>query len=66
MKDSWPEYKFNEREIETLDILISEGFELLDILQDEDAENHIRTKKYLDKQKYFFNMLNVKLPELFY
>lgn len=66
MKDSWPEYKFNEREIETLDILISEGSELLDILQDEDAENHIRTKKYLDKQKYFFNMLNVKLPELFY
>lgn len=66
MRDSWPDYKFDENEKETLDLLISKGSELLDLLEEEDVENHIRTKKYLDKQKYFFDMLNVKLPELFY
>ena len=66
MRDSWPEYKFSENETTSLDILITKGEELLDILELEDASNHIRTKEYLDKQKYFFDMLNVKLPELFY
>ena len=68
MKKSWPEYKFNEREIETLDLLITHAEELLDILEKEESSNlgHLRSKEYQDKQKQFFNILQVKLPELFY
>lgn len=66
MKESWPEYKFSERELETLDLLITKGSELLDILEEEDSKNHIRSKEYQIKQKQFFDLLGVKLPELFY
>lgn len=60
------DYKFLEKDLETLDILITKGTELLEILEKEDSENHLRSKIYLDKQTNFFNMLNVMLPELFY
>lgn len=68
MKKSWPKYKFNEREIETLDLLITHAEELLDILEKEESSElgHLRSKEYQDKQKQFFNILQVKLPELFY
>ena len=59
MKDQWPEYKFNDKKIETLDILITKGSELLDILELADAENHLRSGMYLTKQKQFFDLLNV-------
>ena len=32
----------------------------------EDKENHLRSKEYQTKQKQFFDLLNVSLPELFY
>lgn len=66
MKESLPDYKFREKDIETFDLLISKGTELLDILEVEDNINHLRSKNYLSKQKHFFDLLNVKLPELFY
>ena len=66
MRESWPHYKYNEKELETLDILISKGTELLDILEKEDAENHLRSKEYQIKQKQFFDLLNQELIELFY
>lgn len=66
MRESWPHYKYNEKDIETLDILISKGTEILDILEIEDKENHLRSKEYQTKQKQFFDLLNVSLPELFY
>ena len=66
MKESLPDYKFREKDIETFDLLISKGTELLDILEVEDDINHLRSKNYLSKQKHFFDLLNVKLPELFY
>ena len=66
MRETWPDYKFSDIEKDNLDILISKGSELLEILEMEDAQNHLRSKEYLNKQKTFFDMLNVKLPELFY
>ena len=66
MRESWPHYKYNEKELETLDILISKGTELLDILEKEDVENHLRSKEYQIKQKQFFDLLNQELIELFY
>ena len=68
MRKSWPDYKFREREIETLDLLIKQAEELLDILEKEEVSDlcHIRSKEYLDKQKQFFNILQLKLPELFH
>ena len=66
MKESWPHYKYNEKELETLDLLITKGSELLDMLEIEDDENHLRSKEYQNKQKQFFDLLNVKSYELFY
>lgn len=66
MKKSWPRYKYSEKELESLDILISKGTELLDILELEDEENHLRSKEYQIKQKQFFDLLGNLLPELFY
>lgn len=66
MRETWPDYKFSDIEKDNLDILISKGSELLEILEMEDVQNHLRSKEYLNKQKTFFDMLNVKLPELFY
>jgi hypothetical protein len=66
MKKSWPRYKYSERELESLDILITKGTELLDILELEDAENHLRSKEYQIKQKQFFDLLGNLMPELFY
>lgn len=68
MEKSWPDYKFNEREMETLRLLIKHAENLLDILEKEEASElgHLRSKEYLDKQKQFFNILHVKLPEMFH
>ena len=66
MRETWPDYKFSDIEKDNLDILISKGSELLEILEMEDAQNHLRSKEYLNKQKTFFDILSVKLPELFY
>lgn len=66
MKESWPIYKYNENELEILDILIKKGEELLNILEQEDCINHLRSKEYMKKQKQFFDLLNYKLIELFY
>ena len=55
--------------ISTVDEWLDKKFVALDKYKDtlyEDEENHLRSKRYLDKQKTFFDMLNVKLPELFY
>lgn len=59
------DYKFVEKDIETLDILITKGTELLNILEDEELDSHIRSKIYLKEQKKFFDILNLYLPELF-
>lgn len=59
------DYKFVEKDIETLDILITKGTELLNILEDEETDSHIRSKIYLNEQKKFFDILNLYLPELF-
>lgn len=66
MKESLPDYKFREKDIETFDILILKGTQLLELLESEDEENHLRSKEYLIKQQQFFDLLSVKLPELFY
>ena len=59
------DYKFVEKDIETLDILITKGTELLNILEVEEIDSHLRSKLYLNRQKKFFDILNLYLPELF-
>ena len=66
MKESWPDYKNNEEELLILKSLIQQAEELLELLEHEDFESHVRSSNYLIKQKQFFTQLSNHLTELFY
>lgn len=66
MKESWPDYKNNTNELEILNSLIHQAEDLLELLEHEDLESHVRSSNYLIKQKQFFTQLSNQMTELFY
>ena len=54
-----------EKDIETLEGLIIQLDDLLDLLEEEEKTSHIRSKFYLQKQKEFFQNFNDKIPSIF-
>ena len=66
MKESWPDYKNNANELEMLNSLIHQAEDLLELLEQEDLNSHVRSSNYLIKQKQFFTQLSNQMTELFY
>lgn len=66
MKESWPDYKNNANELEILKSLIQQAEDLLELLEQEDLNSHVRSSDYLIKQKQFFTQLSNQMSELFY
>lgn len=66
MKESWPDYKNNANELEILKSLIHQAEDLLELLEQEDLNSHVRSSDYLIKQKQFFTQLSNQMTELFY
>ena len=66
MKESWPDYKNNANELEILESLIQQAEDLLELLEQEDLNSHVRSSDYLIKQKQFFTQLSNQISELFY
>lgn len=66
MKESWPDYKNNANELEMLKSLIQQAEDLLELLEQEDLNSHVRSSDYLIKQKQFFTQLSNQMSELFY
>lgn len=66
MKESWPDYKNNANELEMLKSLIHQAEDLLELLEQEDLNSHVRSSDYLIKQKQFFTQLSNQMTELFY
>ena len=66
MKESWPDYKNNANELEMLNSLIHQAEDLLELLEQEDLNSHVRSSNYLIKQKQFFTQLSNQMSELFY
>ena len=68
MNETWQSSeKYIGYEDDLLDIqtLLSDISDLILLLQKEEETSHIRSKKYLNKQKKFFEKLNSYLPRLY-
>ena len=46
--------------------LIHQAEDLLELLEQEDLNSHVRSSNYLIKQKQFFTQLSNQMTELFY
>ena len=58
-------YIGKEKDLQTVEDMIEDLDELLNLLEEEEKTSHIRSKEYLKKQKEFFQNLNDKIPSIY-